>query len=506
MKLVNYIGQKHLIGENGPVKKMIDNGHFQSVILYGNPGIGKTTLANIIAESLEIPSFNVNAATLSSAELKAVLEARKIHDKIIIIMDEVHRLDKTKQNYLLPFLETDKVYLIGTTTENPYYSVNAALRSRLLLFKLNQIEKNELVYGMYEQNLKLDRNKKFNQDILEEIYYIAAGDVRMAFNILKFLITNYEVDEVSTDLLHELFESNIVYDKTDTHHYDLLSAFQKSIRASDTNAALHYLARLLIVGDFESLTRRLLVIAYEDIGFGNPNACNRCVQAVTAFERVGMPEGQIILSNAVVDLCLSPKSTSAYVGIKKAFDDIRDGKGGSIPEHIMYKQPDHDKYDREKAKRMDNLPKGLKGKQYFKSNESSNYERALNENYKKYYWDIPIIQNKCIVDLKKDDDKKIVSFSNTQLFVQKYLIPQSPYKGIFLYHSVGSGKTCTAIATATNTFNKEGYTILWVTRHTLKEDIWKNMFDNICNVIIQEKLKTLSGTIKIIIPDWLKVY
>ncbi len=120
--------------------------------------------------------------------------------------------------------------------------------------------------------------------------------------------------------------------------------------------------------------------------------------------------------------------------------------------------------------------------------------KYISKNYKKYYWDIPIIQNKCIADLKKDDDKKVVTFSNTQLFVQKYLTPQSPYKGIFLYHSVGSGKTCTAIATATNTFNKQGYTILWVTRHTLKEDIWKNMFDNICNVIIQEKLK--SGEIK----------
>lgn len=383
MNFKGFIGQQHLISSGAPIERMINNGHFQSLIFYGNPGTGKTTLANMIADNLKIPHFKLNATNLSSAMLKEVAENTKMHDQIIIIMDEVHRLDKQKQNFLLPLLETNKVILIGTTTENPYFSVNSALRSRLLLFKFEAITKEEFVYGLYIKNLELKKDKILSQDIYTVIYFTSSGDVRMAFNILNFLLVNYETNEVTPALITQLFETNVVYDKADTHHHDLLSAFQKTIRASDVNAALHYLARLLKVGDIASLQRRLLVIAYEDIGLGNPNACMRTLTAIEAFERVGMPEGKIILSSAVIDLCLSPKSTSAHDAIGNAFADIHDQMVDTIPSYILYKQPDHDLYDREKVKTLDNLPKNLKGRKYFVSQEASRYEQALNENYKK---------------------------------------------------------------------------------------------------------------------------
>ncbi len=381
MTLEDYIGQKHLIGTNGPITKMINNNHFQSIILYGNPGIGKTTLANIIAKNLNLPIFNSNASDLSSKELKEISDSTIIHKKIVLIMDEIHRLDTRKQNFLLPYLEDEKIYIIGTTTENPYYSVNAALRSRLLLFKLHPIEKQDLIYGLYKINLDINQNKIFNQEIYETIYHISAGDVRMSTNILKFLLTNYELNEIDNNLIMNLFETNVVYDKTDTNHHDLLSAFQKTIRAGDVNAAIHYLARLLKVGDHGSLLRRLEVIAYEDIGLGNPNACMRTRLAIDGFKAVGMPEGRIILENTVIDLCLSPKSTSAHDAILMAFDDIDNNLIDAIPSNITYNQPEHDKYDRNKVKKLDNLPKNLKGRKYFISHESSTYERALNQNH-----------------------------------------------------------------------------------------------------------------------------
>ncbi|MGL5020394.1 MAG: AAA family ATPase, partial [Mycoplasmatales bacterium] len=352
MDLEDYIGQTHLIGDNGPITKMIKNDHFQSIILYGNPGIGKTTLANIIAINLELQVFNTNASDLSSKELKDISESTSIHKHIILIMDEIHRLDTRKQNFLLPFVESEKIYLIGTTTENPYYSVNAALRSRVLLFKLNPIEKKELVYGLYKINLNLNPDKILSQETYELIYITAGGDVRMATNILKFLLSNYDLEEIDKQLITSLFETNVVYDKTDTNHHDLLSAFQKTIRASDVNAALHYLARLLKVGDYASLLRRLEVIAYEDIGLGNPNACMRTRLAIEGFKEIGMPEGRILLANTVIDLCLSLKSTSAHDAILMAFNDLNSNLIDAIPNYITYNQTDDDKYDREKVKKL----------------------------------------------------------------------------------------------------------------------------------------------------------
>ncbi len=383
MTLDQYIGQKHLIGPDGPISKMISNKNLTSLVLYGNPGIGKTTLANIMAMEFEYTVFNKNAATIKFDELREIANTTTFGDKTILILDEVHRLDKRAQNFLLPYLETESMYLIGTTTENPFFALNAALRSRVLLFNLKPISKDELMDGLAAFNHINYPNKQLDLSILRSIHSVTSGDVRMSLNIVSFLLKNYEVDEINITLIKELFVPSFVYDKSDSNHYDLLSAFQKSIRASDVNAALHYLARLLNSGDHNSLLRRLMVIAYEDIGLGNPQAVDRVINAVNAFERIGMPEGRIPLSVVVTDLCLSPKCTTAYSGLDLAMNDLDKYGYDTIPTHLLDKQPHKTPYDRNVVAKLDNLPKNLKGREYFIFQNSSKYERALNENYQK---------------------------------------------------------------------------------------------------------------------------
>lgn len=381
MNLHNYIGQSHLVGPDKPIERIIRLQKPCSMILYGNPGIGKTTLAQIIADNLNVTFFKLNAATMKISELKEVINMQKIHGKIIIIMDEIHRLDNVKQNYLLPFLEKDDVILIGTTTENPYFAVNAALRSRLLLFNLQPISTDELVEGLYTLN-----HEKYDKYIIDETVFptiadISGGDVRMATKILDFLITYYESNEINSKLIIETFENNLAYDSKNGEYYDLLSALQKSIRASDVNAALHYAARALHVGDEKSLLRRLIVTAYEDISLANPDVCTRVEMAAQSFMRIGMPEGRILIANIVIDLALSPKSNAPYQAFNQAIEDINNTKLGPIPEHLLFNQPHKDLYTPEIARQKNNLPNNLKQAKYYYSNDAGRYERALHQNH-----------------------------------------------------------------------------------------------------------------------------
>ncbi len=382
MKLIDFIGQKHLLGKQGPITKIIENKKMYSFIFYGPPGIGKTTLANIIIEQLDYPFFLRNGATIKLEELREIIKTSQLNGPPIILLDEVHRLDKRIQNFLLPYLENGQIFLIGTTTENPFFVLNAALRSRLLLFNFKPIFKDDLIDGLKKNNLLLFKNKILSSEILLTIYNISNGDVRMSLNIQNFILTNYTLDEISSKFLYELFEPNFIYDKNESNHYDLLSAFQKSIRASDVNASMHYLARLLRSGDISSLLRRLIVIAYEDIGLGNPNACSRTTIAVQAFEQVGLPAGELILAQVVVDLCLSPKSTSSYQALNMAKTDLTTSFVDQIPSYLLYNQPHKTLYDRNVVKYLDNLPNNLKGHEYFISQNSSTYERQLAINYK----------------------------------------------------------------------------------------------------------------------------
>lgn len=383
MTLDQYIGQSHLVNSNGPIYKLIKNKHMTSLVFYGHPGIGKTTLANIVAQEFDCSVFNKNAATIKFEELREIAKTTEFGDKTILILDEIHRLDKRAQNFLLPYLEANKLFIIGTTTENPFYALNAALRSRLLLFNLKPVSPDELVNGLSKINHLNNPDKIIDLSIIEVIHTLTSGDVRMSINIMNFLLKNYELEEISEQLIKELFVPGFVYDKSESNHYDLLSAFQKSIRGSDVNAAMHYLARLLNSGDHISLLRRLQIIAYEDVGLANPQAVDRTMNAILSFERVGLPEGRIPLAFSVCELCLSPKSTSAYSALNLAFKDLDKYGFDTIPSDIIDNQPHKTPYVREEVAKKDNLPKNLQGREYFSSNESSNYERALNENYLK---------------------------------------------------------------------------------------------------------------------------
>lgn len=382
MNLDSYIGQSHLVGEKMPIRRIIDHKDPTSMIFYGNPGIGKTTLAQIICDELNITYFKLNAATMKINELKEVISMQKMHSKIIIIMDEIHRLDNVKQNYLLPYLEKDNITLIGTTTENPYFAVNSALRSRLLLFQLKPISEAELKAGLRKINLNKYDNYITDNQVLSIIAKISSGDVRMATRILNFLVKYYDKEEINPQLVSETFENNISYDSTNGEYYDLLSALQKSIRASDVNAALHYGARALLVGDEKSLFRRLMVTAYEDISLANPESCARVEIAWQSFLRVGMPEGRIIVANVIIDLALSPKSPMAYKAFDQAFHDLETKKIDQVPDHLVYNQPHKTEYTPEKARIMDNLPNNLKGTKYYEPIDAGKYERALHMNYK----------------------------------------------------------------------------------------------------------------------------
>ncbi len=381
MNLDSYIGQSHLVDEDKPIARIINQKKPCSMILYGNPGIGKTTLAQIIATSLNITFFKLNAATMSIHELKEVIGMQKMHGKIVIIMDEIHRLDKKKQDYLLPHLEKDSIFLIGTTTENPLFAVNAALRSRLLIFNLKPISIEELTDGLKKINTHQHNNYISNLDVFATIAKISNGDVRMGTKILEFLITYYDDNEITCELIAETFQNNLAYDSKNSEYYDLLSALQKSIRASDVNAALHYAARALHVGDEKSLFRRLIVTAYEDISLANPEVFTRVEMAAQSFMRIGMPEGRIIIANIIIDLALSPKSNAAYKAFDLAIADIESKSITSIPNHLLYNQPHKEEYTPEIARKMNNLPSNLKQAKYYYSAEAGKYERALYQNY-----------------------------------------------------------------------------------------------------------------------------
>lgn len=369
----NYLGQKHLIAKDMPIYNIIKNRYFCSFVLYGNPGIGKTTLANIIVEKLQVGATSINATSLSMSQLEEIIKLSRMHEKFFIIIDEIHRLDTRKQNFLLQHLEKDNIFIIGTTTENPSYELNSALRSRMHLFQLLPVNQEDIIDGLKKIN------NDFNLEIYEAIHDISTGDVRRALLIFDYIINNNK--NITIDEIYTQFSKSVVYDKNKNNHYDLISALQKSIRASDCNAAIFYLAKLLINGDYISIKRRLLVIAYEEIGLGNPNLLSRVKSAIDSFDVVGMPEGEIILANVVIDLCLSPKSTSTYIAMREAMEDAKFYNNEQVPLHFVYNQPHGATYDKEKTKTMNNLPAKLRNKKYFIPQESSSYENILAKNY-----------------------------------------------------------------------------------------------------------------------------
>ena len=345
-----YIGQEHLVGKNGVFRKFFETGNVPSFILWGPPGVGKTTLAKIVATQLERPFFTLSAVTSGVKEVREVIEsARKqqFFDRKppFLFIDEIHRFNKSQQDSLLGAVEQGVVTLIGATTENPYITINPAIRSRTQIFEVKPLTEEDIAQainraltdkenGLGEQNVVLTDEARLH------LTRVTHGDLRSALNGLELAVMSTAPDDlgvITIDLqtIEECVQRKaLVQDKDGDAHYDVISAFQKSIRGSDTDAALHYMARLLEAGDLPSVIRRLLTIAYEDIGLANPNACSHAVQAITAAEKIGLPEARIPLAQAVIELCLSPKSNSAIMAIDAALADVRAGNYGDVPDHL----------------------------------------------------------------------------------------------------------------------------------------------------------------------------
>ncbi|PNZ32059.1 recombination factor protein RarA [Staphylococcus petrasii] len=338
------ISQQHLVGPKGIIRRMVETKRLSSMIFYGPPGIGKTSIAKAISGSTEYKFRQLNAVTNTKKDMQLVVEEAKMSGQVILLLDEIHRLDKAKQDFLLPHLENGKIVLIGATTSNPYHAINPAIRSRAQIFELYALDENDVRVALdralsdEERGLKL-YNPIVDEDALEYFSTQSHGDVRSALNALELAVLSAEVKDEErhvtlSDAKDCLQKGAFVSDKDGDMHYDVMSAFQKSIRGSDVNAALHYLARLIEAGDLPTIVRRLLVISYEDIGLASPSAGQRTLAAIQAAERLGFPEARIPLSQAVIELSLSPKSNSAITSIDSALSDIRKGQVGQIPDHL----------------------------------------------------------------------------------------------------------------------------------------------------------------------------
>lgn len=377
-KLSEVIGQTHLVGEGKIISNMVSNKKIFSMILYGPPGTGKTSIANAIVNELDVKYRFLNAVVNNKKDFEIVFEETKIYGNIVLVIDEIHRLNKDKQDLLLPLLENGLITLIGLTTANPYHKINPAIRSRCQIFELKPLDKNDIIIG-----LKMACNKipdvKVDDEALMLIATSANGDFRFALNLLEvsYYATNDKV--ITTEVIKNVNSKAVnPMDANETGHYDVLSAFQKSIRGSDVNAALHYLARLIVAGDLDSIYRRMTVIAYEDVGLANPNMGVRVDACINACERVGLPEARIPLGQMVIDLCLSPKSNSALMALDLAIKDVSDGNVGMVPKHVNaqafgYKYP-HDYPNNYVVQQY--LPDNLKNRVYYKP-KNNKYERVL---------------------------------------------------------------------------------------------------------------------------------
>ena len=405
--LEEVVGQQHLVAPGKIIARMIAAKQLSSMILYGPPGIGKTSIASAIAGTTKYAFRTLNAATDTKKELQIVIEEAKMSGTVILLLDEIHRLDKPKQDFLLPHLENGRVILIGATTENPYIAINPAIRSRTQIFELIPLTPEE-IHQALKRALKDETKGLGNYDVeitdgaMHTLTHFSNGDVRSSLNALELAVKSTSENEDGKIIITEEIAGNCLqrkvfaHDKNGDQHYDVISAFQKSIRGSDVDAALHYMARLIEAGELITLIRRLLVIAYEDIGLANPAGASRAVLAVQAAEKLGLPEARIPLANAVIELALSPKSNTAILSIDTALADIRQGKSGNIPSHLQdahyqgaqklgrgtnYQYPHN--YPNHWVKQQ-YLPDTLKHTQYFHPDPTSKFEEALKEQYKKF--------------------------------------------------------------------------------------------------------------------------
>ena len=377
------IGQKHLLGEGKVLRNLVENKKLFSMILYGPPGVGKTSIATAIVKDLGVRYRFLNATMNNKKDFDVVVEEAKMYDGLVLIMDEIHRLNKDKQDLLLPQLESGLITLIGMTTSNPYFKINPAIRSRCHIFELKPLDSSDIENGLKRaiKHSDLDGIKIDNKTI-KELALSSGNDLRYAYNLLELAYYSSSDKKITIDLLKNINNKPvIVSDQNESGHYDLLSAFQKSIRGSDVDASLHYLARLIAVGDLDSIYRRMSVIAYEDIGLANPEIGPRVMAAIYASELVGLPEARIPLGDIVVQMALSPKSNSSHIALDQAISDVETGRCGDIPDTIkihstIYKYP-HDYPNHFVVQQY--LPDNIIGKKYFKPQDTSPNERMLKQ-------------------------------------------------------------------------------------------------------------------------------
>jgi putative ATPase len=381
----NVYGQDHLVSQDGVLSMMLEKSKILSFILYGPPGTGKTTIANIFAEKSNLETYFFNASTDAKQKLKDIVDTT-VYKDILIVIDEIHRMKKDTQDYLLPFMENGKATVIGLTTLNPYQSVNPAIRSRCHLYEVKKLEDEDLKKAVLNGIQELEVDITIDQKALDEIIRYSNHEIRTALNLLESASLILEDNDILTaqHVRRVSGKKQLDLDDHEDHFYDLLSALQKSIRGSDVDAAIHYLARLITLGDLLSIIRRLLVIAYEDIGLANPLMGQKVLAATEAALKVGLPEARIMLGVIVVDMALSPKSNTGYLAIDEALNDIENNDCGVIPDHASNRKikinPDIYHYphsDENSLNDQSYLPDLIKDKTYFHPKNESSYEKAL---------------------------------------------------------------------------------------------------------------------------------
>ena len=388
-KLSEIIGQKHLIGNGKILTNLINNKKIFSMILYGLPGIGKTSIANAIVNELNIKYKFLNATINNKSDFDIAIAEAKMYGEMVLIVDEIHRMNKDKQDLLLPYIENGIIILIGITTSNPYHKINPAIRSRCQIFEIKPLEENDIIEGIKKAIKYLDKIKIDNTTI-KYIAQLSGGDLRYALNLLEIAYYSTKDGLINLEIIKSINSKPIMFhDKDGDGHYDVLSALQKSIRGSDVDASLHYLARLIEAEDLDSIYRRLSVIAYEDIGMANPGIGPKVMAAISAAELVGLPEARIPLGQIVVEMALSPKSNSSHLALDEALNDLHKGNTGNVPDNIKttsktYLYPHN--YPNSWVK-QEYMPKNLIGRKYYipKNNKIENNLNKIHEEMKKNY-------------------------------------------------------------------------------------------------------------------------
>jgi len=403
-KIEEVAGQRQLLAEGKVLRRIIDSGNIPNLIFYGPSGVGKTTVANIIAENCGKKLYHLNATTASTADIKDIINSIGTFESsagILLYLDEIQYFNKKQQQILLSYIENGDITLIASTTENPYFYVYNAILSRSTVFEFKTLSAEDIL-GVIKRAIAIlseekQKNIEISEKSLKKLSFSAAGDVRRALNYVELCVVASETAEnlvIDDQTVEEILGSNAVrYDREGDEHYDIISAYQKSMRGSDPDAAVYYLGRLLAAGDLPSACRRLLVCANEDVGLAYPQIIPIVKAAVDTALMVGLPEARIPLANAVILVATSPKSNSAYMAINSAMQDIERGIGGNIPRQLQNKHFDGEeaevkgqnyKYPHDFPKHYVNqqyLPDQLKNKKYYIYGDNKTEEKF------KAYWE-----------------------------------------------------------------------------------------------------------------------